>query len=294
MSSIMILGHRGFIGTGLMEYFKSRTDVVGWGREENIFNLTAEKFAELYVDIIVNCAVVMDRSSKVVAPDSPSDEVNVRGARHLADILRGSHIGWIQISTKDVFGSVYNQSNVSEGTDGFWPKFLVDDNQPFSPETAYAKSKLMSEFIAEGHSKTTIIRLSACYMPHDHRRANWMVFLIREILKGNSIGLTNGGKQFRDPLHTDDLGRLIESVIQHKRWGLKMNAGGGEANIISVGEFVRLVSPKVKVKSIPGGDFGFAFNNRVAMEGGYWTPTISIRDTMSTLISNVRADLKTT
>ncbi len=292
MKKVLVLGYKGFIGSGLYEFFESRGPVVGWGREENIFNLDPEKLQELEVDLVVNCAVETDRSTPYFIPGSRTDEINVQGARYLAKILKGSNIGWIQISTKDVFGPVYRVGDVTDRETGYYPKFLVDDVRPYEPQTNYAKSKLMSEFIAESYSKSTVIRLSSCYIAHGHKRANWIVNMIRQISKGEVIHLSNGGKQFRDPLYVDDLGRLIESVRDNKRWGLKMNAGGGPDNVFSILEVALMIDPRVKYKKVPGDDYGFAFNNRLATEGNAWRPTVKLQEYMPELIRRIKSELE--
>jgi len=53
-----------------------------------------------------------------------------------------------------------------------------------------------------------------------------MVSLIRASIERAPISISHNGKQFRDPLHTDDLGRLIERIILKKLYGNTFNAGG--------------------------------------------------------------------
>jgi len=291
MKKILLLGHKGFVGTGLKEYFQGRWEVIGWGREENLFSLTKEKLEGMEIDLLVNCAVVMERDEKEFAAGSPSDEVNVRGARHLAEVLKGLEIGWIQISTKDVFGNVYKREDVEERSTGFYPKFLVDDSQPFNPETVYGKSKLMAEIISASHPKSSVIRLSSIYIEHDHPKANWIIRLVKAIQKGETVTLNNGGKQFRDPMHVEDLGKLIENIVAKGIWGVKMNAGGGKENIVSVLEVVKLINPKAKMKIAPGNDFGFAFNNRIVASVCGWAPAIRLRDRLPQIQQTIEKEL---
>ena len=58
--------------------------------------------------------------------------------------------------------------------------------------------------------------------------------------------------QFRDPLHIDDLGRLMELLYEKRIYGQKIHAGGGKQNMISLLEFVRIANPEVKVEKMPG------------------------------------------
>jgi dTDP-glucose 4,6-dehydratase len=243
----------------------------------------------------------MDRVSTQYRYDSPSHEVNVEGTRRLVEAVRGAKIRLIHVSTKDVFGDVYEAGDVTEQALRYEPKFRIDDTQRFKPETVYAKSKLISEFICEAHPRTTVIRLSSCYTDLDHRPekngGNWVVTMTRSILKGQKPRLTGTGKQIRDLLHAEDLGRLLQRVFELPAAvtdGLRMNAGGGVENTLSLLEFIREVDPAMGYELVSPErgrpDYGFAFNNRVA-EGLGWRPEIRIRLRLPVIRENVRRGL---
>ncbi|MHB2025431.1 MAG: sugar nucleotide-binding protein [Elusimicrobiota bacterium] len=286
--NILLLGYEGYLGVGLSAYLKPRHHVVGWGREECLFSLTAADLAREKIDVLINCAVETDLREVVFKVDSRLDEINVAGARHLAKLLQGSDIVWFQISTKEVFGPVYGPKTVVEKSGVYRPKMLIGDDQPFAPHNAYAKSKLMSEIIAESHGRANVIRLSTCYTDFNHRRGNWMVNMIKASLERKLVPVTSGGKQFRDPLHVDDLGRLIEAMSEKRIYGQKLNAGGGEKNIISILEFLRLAAPEAEIKDAPGGDYGFAFDNARVRTLVGWEPRILFRDRIGLIVEDVR------
>ncbi|MFI5360593.1 MAG: NAD-dependent epimerase/dehydratase family protein [Elusimicrobiota bacterium] len=289
--NVLLAGHEGYVGSGLFAYFRGRHRVVGWGRREDLLSLTPAILAREKIDVVVNCAVLMDRAVAPYAIDGPTDWVNVEGARHLVRILKGTSIGWFQISTREVFGPVYGPRDAVARGRGDRPAFLVGDDRPFAPETVYAKSKLMAELISESHPRSNVVRLSTCYTDFDHPRGNWMTKLIKAALTGRPAPLTRSGRQFRDPLHCDDLGSLIEALAKKNIYGEKLNAGGGRKNILSVREFLDLVDRKASVEKISGGDYGFAFDNRKASRLTGWKPAIMIRDRIATMIENVRRGL---
>jgi nucleoside-diphosphate-sugar epimerase len=207
--------------------------------------------------------------------------------RSLISAIKDSEIKLIHISTKDVFGNVYSKSDVEESVDVFTPHFLIDDSQPFAPETIYGKTKLMAEYIAESHPLTNVIRLSSCYTDFDHHRGHWIPNIIKSLLKKNPVTITNKGKQVRDILHVNDLGQLIIKIIESDKFGEKINIGGGPDNLFSVLQIINMVDLNAKIIEAEGNDYGFAFNNRLVMELFNWTPKILFEENLSVLKENL-------
>jgi len=151
---ILLIGHEGYVGAGLLRYLSNHHQVTGWSKESDICSLNASIIGDLQIAAVINCAAIIDRVASDFVVDSDSDRVNVGGTRTLVSALKNKDIKLIQISTKDVFGKVYSSNDVEEEQYSYKPKFLVDDSQPFAPETIYGKTKLMSEFIVESHPNT--------------------------------------------------------------------------------------------------------------------------------------------
>jgi nucleoside-diphosphate-sugar epimerase len=238
--------------------------------------------------MLINLSVIADRQSQTFQAGAPTDQVNVMGARYLAEIIKGSEIVWIQMSTREVLGPIYTINDVIETEAGYRPKFLVNEECAYAPFNFYGKSKIMAEFISESHPYSNVIRLTTCYTDYDHPAGNWVVSLIRAAVQGKSVSLTQGGLQFRDPLHIDDLGRLMELLCEKKIYGHKIHAGGGNQNMISLLEFVRIANPEVKIEKAPGGDYGFAFDIKKASKLTGWVPQILIRDRIPAIAENIR------
>lgn len=286
--NILLIGHRGYLGRGLYDYLSRSHHVVGWDKEEDLFKLDASILAREGIEVLINLSVVADLQSKIFQVDTPGDHVNVVGARHLAHILKGSQIAWFQFSTREVLSSIYSRKDVVKTPAGYRPKFLVDESHPYAPRNAYGKSKIMAEFISESHPYSNVIRLTSPYTDNNGPAGGWVLQIIKAIVQGRPVTLTRGGEQFRDPLHTDDLGRLMEMLCQHKVFGEKIHAGGGRKNLISLKEFVRIADPKVKIHKAPGGDYGFAFDNRKAFKLTGWEPKVLVRSKIPVIIKNVR------
>ena len=286
--NLVLIGHRGYIGIGLNYYLQKNHNVIGWDKEEDIHKLTLDFLEKNKIDAIINLAVIDARGSLNYQINTVTEHVTVNGARHLANILSGSEISWFQLSTREVFGPVYGPDDVVLSDSGYRPKFLVSEDFPFAPTNFYGKSKLVAEFISESHEKTNIIRLTTGYTDFDNPIGGWIKGLVNGVGNNGEVTLARGGLQFRDPLHTDDLGRLIEKLFENKIYGQKINAGGGPENLLSLNEFVKLVDPKVKVISADGGDYGFAFEISKAFKLVGWKPQVLLRDKVPVISKNIR------
>src|SRR5450432_178578 len=141
--NILLIGHEGYLGRGLYSYLSRDHHVIGWDKKEDLFQLSAAFLAQERIELLINLSVVADRQSKVFLADAATDRVNVGGARHLATILKGTGLGWIQMSTREVLGPVYTLNDVTQSGDDYRPKFLVAEEAPYAPSNFYGKSKIM-------------------------------------------------------------------------------------------------------------------------------------------------------
>src|SRR5438552_2941905 len=127
---ILLIGHEGYLGRGLFAFLSQRHEVIGWDKDEDLFKLQGTFLARAGVELLINLSVVADRQSRTFRVGAPTDQVNVLGARHLAKILEGSDITWIQTSTREVLGPVYGPDDFLVTEAGYRPKFLVGEDTP--------------------------------------------------------------------------------------------------------------------------------------------------------------------
>jgi len=286
--NILLVGHEGYLGRGLFEYLSTRHHVLGWDEKEDLFRLDASLLAREDIQILINLAVIDNRQSRTFQIDTPGDRVNVMGARHIARILQGSQIAWFQFSTREVLGPVYGPHDVVQTESGLRPKFLVDETFPYAPQNAYAKSKIIAEFLSESHPYTNVIRLTTGYTDYAGPGNNWVLALARTVALHQPVSLTRGGEQFRDPVHSADVGRLIEQVYEHQVFGERFHAGGGDESLISLKEFVRVADSHAVIQAAAGGDYGFAFDTSKALRMVGWKPTIQLRERIPVILDNMR------
>ena len=286
--NILLIGHGGYVGSGLYSFLSKKNKVMGWSHDQDILSITPEVILKNKIKAVINCATVADKANQTFKLESQSDIVNIKGMYNLVKALEGLDVKLVYISTKDVFGDCINKSDVIEKKDHYALKHLIDDSQPFAPKTAYAKTKLVGEFIAESHPKSIVIRLSSCYTDFSHHSSNWILNIIKSSLKGEKIKVTNQGKQVRDVLHVDDLGKLIQLFLDSDCYGKKINAGGGPTNTISILQLIKMLDKKTEIENIDGIDYGFAFNNRLAKELFGWSPEELFSEKLPVIINNIK------
>ena len=288
---ILLTGNKGYLGSRLQEYLTARGHaVMGIGRQEDIGKITREMLLEGQIELVVNSATVANRIDRRYAIGGGDEAVNVLGVRNLVYALKSTDIGLIHLSTKDVYGEVYGPDDVREMDGRLMPEFTINERQPFRPGTIYAKTKLMGEFVAESHSKTTILRLSSVYTTYPHTRGNWILHFCRAAKSGSTVWIDGSGKQLRDPLHVDDLGALILQVQAKKAWGLTFNVGGGLKAAYSIIEVLDIINPRLKRETRDGGDHGYVTDIALAKKVCDWEPRFSLPTQLQILKERVNAE----
>ena len=285
---ILLTGHEGYLGSCLQNYFIQHGHAItGFGRNQDLATITRSHLEENDIQLVVNCATVSNRIENTYNLGGPDERVNVFGIRRLVEVLKDTEIGLIHISTKDIYGEVYGPDDVMETPTRLVPVFTINEETPFRPHTVYAKTKLMAEFIAESHPKTTIIRLSSGYTTHLHKRGNWILHFCRAAKTKSIVRIDGTGKQLRDPLHADDLGALILLIQENNVWGYKLNAGGGLDLSHSILEILDMVDPDLPRSFSPGGDRGYVTDNSLAAQLLKWHPMISLKTELPSLLNQV-------
>src|SRR5579863_2104978 len=217
--NILLIGHEGYLGRSLFAYLSRTHRVLGWDKKEDLFQLNGSILARENIEILINFSVIADVQNRNFEIDTPTDLVNVTGARHIARILKGSQIGWFQFSTREVLSPIYSPDDVVKTDNGYRPKLLVNEDAPYAPRNRYGKSKIIAEFISESHPFSNVIRLSTPYNDNYHPSGGLILQLVKTVVEGRPATLTRGGEQFRDPLHTDDLARLMLQLYERKVFG---------------------------------------------------------------------------
>jgi nucleoside-diphosphate-sugar epimerase len=290
--NILLIGDQGCIGIGLKKYLHKSFNFIGWSSKEDISLISTKMLKTKKINIVINLASIIDRSNKIISLNSRLYNVNILGVKTLVKCCIELNIPIIHISSKDIYGYVYKFDDLKINNKNYAsPKFLIKADHAYKPETAYAKSKLISEYLIESYQKSTIIRLNTIYGDYVHSNQSWILTIIKKIINNEEIILDNNGFTFRDPLHISDFANLIKSIINNKFYGMKINVGGGKKNIICLNELYELVlkktteelNKKINIKFKKSLDFGFAFENNIPKKIN-WAPKKFIRNELVNLI----------
>ena len=131
---ILIVGYQGYVGSGLYKYLSREHEIIGWGKNDNISKINKEYLSNSKIAVVINCATVMDRVKSTISTDSLTYKVNISGMENLVAQLKDTKIKLIYISTKDVYGNIFNKRNIMETDKYYELPYSVDENYPFCPQ----------------------------------------------------------------------------------------------------------------------------------------------------------------
>ncbi len=220
---LIIIGADGFIGSSITNYFRQS----GWNiyatvfnrspsKGESTLNITSpENFNSLPRGIpIINTAGLPDQS----APASLMRKVHVQGMKNLLSWARRTdcpHL--IQLSSI----SVYGNATVGTGrTEAATPRRGWN---PVNAPLAYGRTKARAEALLE---KSGVFfsapRLPAVYGPGD----SFFTGQIRRLLKDSDRPLPPGGRKPVSIIAVDQVGPLMESILNYGPMNAALNAVG--------------------------------------------------------------------
>ena len=251
MSSLLVTGGAGFIGTNFVRYWtKSNPDdsitvldaLTYAGNKNNLdsflghpnFNfvegsicdqsLVDRLFIEHEIDRVVHFAAESHVDRSIAGPDEFVN-TNIVGTYQL---LKSAKAIWNQrnvsdhlfhhVSTDEVYGSLSSRE----------PGF--SESNAYAPSSPYSASKAASDHLVRSYHhtyglKTTISNCSNNYGAYQFPEKLIPLCLIN-ILKGKSLPIYGDGMQIRDWLHVEDHCRGIELVIKRGACGDTYNIGG--------------------------------------------------------------------
>ena len=246
---LLVIGSKGFIGSHVFNYFKSKgehvfgCDVVTDYAAKDYFLIDIsnsdykEVFKHTRFDICINCsgaANVYD-SIKNTYRDFALNTVNVF---KMLEAIRQNQpdCKFINFSSAAVYGN---------------PKYLpIDEKHPLEPVSPYGFHKLQSESILSEYSKlfdlkTCNLRVFSAFGPGLMKQLFWDLY---KKTKGSSrVELFGTGKESRDFIYIDDLLQVVELVIKNNEFrGQAINVANGRQLKIgeAVGTFFELYDSK--------------------------------------------------
>lgn len=308
MTSILITGGAGFIGSNLVRHLLETTtwDVVVVdaltyaGNLRNLEGLhhtgrlhfvhgsianpdVVEGVITRYTpDAVINCAAEthVDRS---IQSARPFVDANVVGATVLVEQVRRHGVGrLVHVSTDEVYGSLSPSDR----------PFRADD--PLRPSSAYAASKAASDLmvLADVHTHGTDAVVTRCtnnYGPYQFPE-KLIPLMTLNAMEGKPLPVYGEGRNVRDWIHVTDHCRAVLAVLHGGiKGGVYLFGGNTErTNLEVVQAIIGLVGASMDliefVKDRPGHDYRYAVDNTVSTSLLGWTPTVpfdeGLRDTV--------------
>lgn len=200
---VMIIGHKGMLGTDLMKCFEGQVNLVGVDINDlDITNLdqTIQTLADVMPNVVINSAAYTDVDGCEQNLEL-AFKVNATGARNIAIACKRIGAAMVQISTDYVFdgkkGEAYKE---------------FDRTNPLS---IYGKSKLAGEnYVKDILDKFYIVRTSWLYGMNGKNFVTTMLGLTTKMKELNVVN-----DQIGSPTYTPDLAQAILKLIQKPTYG---------------------------------------------------------------------------
>ena len=236
-------------------------------------NISNKKFMEEQIsrcDAVVNFAAQthVDRS---ISDADPFLVSNIRGTFTILQIITKQKKRMIQISTDEVFGSLYDSS--------------ATEQSRFNPSSPYAATKASAELLVNSFSVTydsdvIITRCTNNYGPRQFPEK-----LIPKVIilanQNKKIPIYGDGKNIRDWIFVDDHCDAVSSVLFNGKKGESYNiSANNEVDNITIVKKILAIMNKSEdlmqfVEDRPGHDFRYSLDSKKISNDLNWTTKLS-------------------
>ena len=239
IEKVIILGHTGFIGSALHQYFQQNgTDEV-YGFSSSSVDLripgsleTLEKIVGRKTVLVVASAVTRERGDTFEVFDA-----NVSMISNVARFLESHPVGHcVYYSSIAVYGDP--ETNL-----------VMNEETAVRPDSYYALAKFAGEFVLEEAARRRgfpllVLRASRVYGPGDTHVTYGPMKFIRSILDEGKVYLFGEGEELRDHLYIDDLVRLTDRLNRGNFTGRFNLVTGKSRTFGEIVEIFRKLSPQ--------------------------------------------------
>jgi len=252
LSSILITGGSGFIGSNFIHWLFARPDFSGRivnldaltyaGNPESLADIDAEfggskyffvkgdigdrslvekVFTDYDIDTVVHFAAESHVDRSILGPEA-FIRTNVLGTYTLLDVARKAwgardDVLFHHVSTDEVYGSL--------GDSGY---FL--ETTPYDPRSPYSASKASSDHLVKAYFHTyglpvTVSNCSNNYGPYQFPE-KLIPLMILNMLEGKSLPVYGDGRNIRDWVYVEDHNEAVWTIMNRGRAGETYNIGG--------------------------------------------------------------------
>ena len=228
MSTCIVTGGAGFVGSHLSEYLLGRghrvicLDNLDTGTLENVEHIRDENYLFLNQDLteFVEIDEPVDFVYHLASPASPIDylrlplhtlKVGSHGTHHMLGVAKWKRARFLIASTSEVYGD----PKVHPQKEDYWGHV-----NPIGPRGVYDEAKRYAEALTMAYHRqqgvdTAIVRIFNTYGPrmraHDGRA---IPTFLRQALQGRPLTVFGDGSQTRSFCYVDDLIRGIVSLAE--------------------------------------------------------------------------------
>lgn len=186
---ILILGHRGYIGSSLLNFFKQKYEVLTINER-----LDGNKICLPECNTIINCIGYTGRPNIDAAENDKISclDLNVNFPLKLAEYTKDKNQHLIHLSSGCIFNSVYTVENINFSSSNSYDVTKIsrisETDKP-EPESFYSKTKYMAEMLLSSYQHVALprIRMPLGEIPHPRNLINKLINYSKIINLKNSI-----------------------------------------------------------------------------------------------------------
>ncbi|WP_230207909.1 dTDP-glucose 4,6-dehydratase [Microlunatus sp. Gsoil 973] len=293
VSSYLVTGGAGFIGSNFVHHLLSATDATVTvldkltyaGNRASLDGLPADRFRfvqgdicdaalvdELVAghDVVVHYAAESHNDNSLADP-APFVQTNLVGTYTLLEAVRRHDVRYHHISTDEVYGDLELDD----------PRRFTEQT-PYNPSSPYSSTKAGSDLLVRAWVRSfkvaaTISNCSNNYGPYQHVE-KFIPRQITNVLDGGRPKLYGAGRNVRDWIHAEDHSRAVLRIIEAGRIGetYLIGADGEQSNKDVVEMILELLgSPRDAydhVNDRAGHDLRYAIDSTKVREELGWQP----------------------
>lgn len=303
MSTILLTGGAGFIGSAIAAQLAARGDKVVVldkltyaGHPQNLLGidcqlvegdvtneeLLADLFAQHKFDGVIHAAAESHVDNSIHG-SAPFIATNIVGTHRLLEAARIARTPrFVQVSTDEVYGAL--------GEEG-----VFTTRSPMLPNSPYAASKAAADHLARSWHVTygmhvVITRCCNNYGPRQHPE-KLIPRMITRAVKAQTLTVYGSGQQVREWIHVDDHARGVIAALEQGKAGEVYHLGSGEErrNI----EIVELLCEALggdtrtlitHVEDRPGHDFRYALDIAGTQETLGFAPEVEFAEGLAATV----------
>lgn len=262
-------------------------------------------------DAVIHCAA---QPSHDFASQNPDLDylVNVKGTHNVLDATRrySPNALFVALSTNKIYDTAVNATHFWELETRYdlldrytsgneWQGF--DESTPAGAANVFGQHRIEAETLVQDYHQRyglrTVILRGGCLTGPGHSGVElhgFLSYLVKCAISGTTYRIFGyKGKQVRDNIHSYDVCRAIEEIIQAPRPGEVYNIGGGRENSVSIleaiGKLESLTGLKVKTEYIEqprSGDHCVYITDLAKLKAHYpgWSITKSVDQILTDML----------